>query len=190
MSSQKLWVQHQTTAKTYGPTQIPIKDCPLVDDFLKEIKKEFEIPGPACGITLSQLKDGHEVEIKPSATLQSLGNAGKDGDAPLIVIANGSAREISEIRVTQNLSTPRKKAFIERLQSCLYYTCFTVNGQHTRCCVTAYSKHRLATFSHGPHASFQVGSIVPIYAVNDNSKFEARVFHVDNELDYICSIAL
>ena len=64
MSSQKLWVQHETTAKTYGPTQVPIKDCPFVDDFIKEIKKETQLAIPKdSAITLYQLKDGQEIEI-------------------------------------------------------------------------------------------------------------------------------
>jgi hypothetical protein len=63
MSSQKLWIQHQTTAKTYGPTRVSTNGCEYVDDFLKESKKEFEIPGPASQLTLYQLKDGKEVEI-------------------------------------------------------------------------------------------------------------------------------
>ena len=81
--SQKLWVQHQTTAKTYGPTKVPIDGCADIDDFLKEIKKEFEIPGPASQLTLYQ-PDG-KTKIKPTANFKSLQDAGKDGDIPLIV---------------------------------------------------------------------------------------------------------
>ena len=61
--SQKLWVQHITTAKTFID-KISIEGCEDIADFLKEIKKEFEILGPSSALTLYQLKDGQEVEIK------------------------------------------------------------------------------------------------------------------------------
>ena len=80
MSSQNLWVQHQTFIDL-----VSTEGCTYIAQFLKEIKQVFEIPGPASAITLYQLKDGQKVEIKPTDTLQSLQDAGKDGDAPLIV---------------------------------------------------------------------------------------------------------
>jgi hypothetical protein len=62
--------------------------------FLNEIKKEFEIPSPASQLTLCQpdvtQPDGMS-EIKPTATINSLGKAGKDGDATLIVKTTPSA---------------------------------------------------------------------------------------------------
>jgi hypothetical protein len=61
MSSQKLWVQHQTTAKTFGPTKVAIDECAYIADFLKEIKKETQLAIPQnTTITLYQLKDGQE----------------------------------------------------------------------------------------------------------------------------------
>ncbi|KAI8893780.1 hypothetical protein BC833DRAFT_607256 [Globomyces pollinis-pini] len=63
MSSQKLWVQHQTTAKTSRPTKVSFDDCADVDDFLRKIKKEFALTVPASQLTLYRLKDGQEFEI-------------------------------------------------------------------------------------------------------------------------------
>lgn len=59
--SKKLWVAHATTAKAFGPTRVSIDVCEYVDDFLKEIKKEFEIPGPSSHLTLYQ--SGGKTEI-------------------------------------------------------------------------------------------------------------------------------
>ena len=81
--SQKLWVAHATPSKTFGPTRVSIDGCQYVDDFLKDIKKEFETPGPTSHLTLYQ-PDGN-TEIKPTDTIKSLGDAGKDADAPLVV---------------------------------------------------------------------------------------------------------
>jgi hypothetical protein len=44
--SQKLWVQHITTAKIFGPTRVSIDGCEYVDDFLKDIKKESQLARP------------------------------------------------------------------------------------------------------------------------------------------------
>jgi hypothetical protein len=63
MSSRKLWVQHQTTAKTFID-KVSIEGCDDITDFLKEIKKETQLAIPKdSAITLYQLKDGQEVEI-------------------------------------------------------------------------------------------------------------------------------
>ena len=58
MSSQNLWVQHQTFIDL-----VSTEGCTYIAQFLKEIKQVFEIPGPASAITLYQLKDGQKVEI-------------------------------------------------------------------------------------------------------------------------------
>jgi hypothetical protein len=93
--SQKLWVQHITAAKTFGPTRVSMDGCEYVDDFLKEIKKEFEIPGPSSHLTLYQ-SDGI-TEIRPTDTIKSLGDAGKDADAPLVVKTVVSSSQVQPI---------------------------------------------------------------------------------------------
>jgi hypothetical protein len=69
-----------------------------VDDFKVAIRNnpELAIP-PNTAIALYQLKDGQEVEIKPTDTLKSLGNAGKDGDAPLIVKTAAPLTQVQSI---------------------------------------------------------------------------------------------
>jgi hypothetical protein len=82
--SQKLWVSYVTPAKTFGPTRVSIDGCEYVDDLLTEIKKESQLSIPSkTPITLFQ-PDG-TTEIKPTDTIQSLVNMGKDADAPLVV---------------------------------------------------------------------------------------------------------
>ncbi len=44
--SQKLWVAYETPSKTLID-RVSIEKCEHVADFLKEIKKEFKIPGSA-----------------------------------------------------------------------------------------------------------------------------------------------
>ena len=81
--SKKLWVAYDTPAKTFID-KVSIQGCEDIADFLKEIKKESQLAiPPSTPITLYQ-PDG-TTEIKPTDTIQSLGNMGKDADAPLVV---------------------------------------------------------------------------------------------------------
>ena len=82
--SQKLWVAYDTPAKTFGPTKVSSEGCSDVDDFKVAIRNNPQLAiSPNAPITLYQ-PDG-KTEIKPTDTVKSLGNTGKDGDAPLIV---------------------------------------------------------------------------------------------------------
>jgi hypothetical protein len=80
--SQKLWVQHNTTAKTFGPTRVSIEGCEYVDDFLKEITKEFEISGPSSHLTLYQPDGISEIDVGDSPADYREGNSRRK---PLIV---------------------------------------------------------------------------------------------------------
>jgi hypothetical protein len=77
----KHWVSYVTPAKTFID-KVSIDGCEDVADFLKEIKKEFEISGPSSHLTLYE-PDG-TTEIKPTETIKSL-KSGRDGNAPLVV---------------------------------------------------------------------------------------------------------
>lgn len=79
---QKLWVQHQTTAKTFGPSKVSIQECSDVYDFLKEIKREFEIPGPSSHLTLYQPGGTVEIDVGDSPANYLNGNTSKN---PLVV---------------------------------------------------------------------------------------------------------
>jgi hypothetical protein len=72
-----LWVEFRATEKTYGPTRVSTDKCTYVDEFVKQIKKEFEIPYPATQLTLNTFKG---YEIKPTMTMDSLGTAGQLGE--------------------------------------------------------------------------------------------------------------
>jgi hypothetical protein len=85
MSAQKLWVQHQTTATTYGPTKISVDGITDVDDFLKEVKKEFEIPGPASQLSLYQPDGTTDIDVGDSPADYLDGNSRA---TPLIVKTN------------------------------------------------------------------------------------------------------
>ena len=91
--SQKLWVAHATTAKTFID-KVSIQGCEDIADFLKEIKKEFEIPGPSSHLTL--YKSDGTTELKPTDTIKSLGNIGKDADAPLVVKTTAIGKSSSD----------------------------------------------------------------------------------------------
>ncbi len=81
--SQKLWVSYVTPAKTFID-KVSIHQCEDVADLLKEIKKESQLSIPSkTPITL--YKSDGTTEIKPTHTIKSLGNMGKDSEAPLIV---------------------------------------------------------------------------------------------------------
>ena len=81
---QKLWVEHQIDGKKYGPTRVPIEECDYVDDFLNRLytRPLLAIP-PNVPITL--YKSDGTTPIKPTDTVESLREDGKDGNAPLVV---------------------------------------------------------------------------------------------------------
>jgi serine/threonine protein kinase len=64
MSSQNLWVQHQTFIDL-----VSTEGCSFIAQFLKEIKKEFEIPGPASQLTLYKPDGETEIDIGDSTSL-------------------------------------------------------------------------------------------------------------------------
>ena len=102
MSSQKLWVEHQTTEKTYGPTRITIEGCEYVDDFLNTLYQRPLLAIPQ-NTTITVYQPDGKTEIKPTATLESLGDAGKNGDAPLIV-KTAAVTKSSRLVTTRKMS--------------------------------------------------------------------------------------
>ena len=63
-----------------------IDGCVYVADFLNRLYEKPLLSIPQnTPITLFQVKDGQEIEIRPTDTIKSLGDAGKDADAPLVV---------------------------------------------------------------------------------------------------------
>jgi hypothetical protein len=82
--SQKLWVSYVTPAKTFGPTKVSIQECSDVDDFLNTLYQRPLLCIPSKNPITLYKSDGN-TEIKPTDTIKSLGNLGKDADAPLVV---------------------------------------------------------------------------------------------------------
>jgi len=64
--SKKLWVEHITATNTFGPTRVSIDGCEYVDDLLEEIKKKFEIPGPASAMTLYKPDGTTKIDVGDS----------------------------------------------------------------------------------------------------------------------------
>ena len=85
--SQKLWVEYRTAGRSFI-TKVSTDGCEHLDDFLKEIKKEFSFTLASyhtCQLALYQA-DGTS-EIKHTDTFKSLQDAGNCGAMPLIVMA-------------------------------------------------------------------------------------------------------
>ncbi|KAJ2985958.1 hypothetical protein HDV02_000277 [Globomyces sp. JEL0801] len=101
MSSQKIWVAYETPEMTYGPTRVSIDGCEYVADLLNEIKEVFGIPFPSPHCILFQ-PDG-KTDIKTTATLKSLQDVGKDGNAPLIVKSQFFALRTNDISLRSRL---------------------------------------------------------------------------------------
>ena len=85
----QLWVQLKSSdavAAASRPTQVLANASSSVDTFIDAIKKKFS-PDldnvPSARITLHLTEHSHA--ISSTTTLESLGSAGKNGDAPLIV---------------------------------------------------------------------------------------------------------
>jgi hypothetical protein len=104
--SQKLWVQYATTAKTFID-KVSIQGCEDIADFLNTLYQRPLLSIPQnTPITLFQVKDGQEIEIRPTDTIKSLGDAGKDADAPLVV-------KTTAVRKSSRLVTTRKMPLVE-----------------------------------------------------------------------------
>jgi hypothetical protein len=102
--SKKLWVSYVTPSKTFGPTKVSFQGCSDVDDFLNRLYTRPLLSIPQnTPITLFQVKDGQEIEIRPADTIKSLGDAGKDADAPLVVKTTGVGKS-SRLVTTRKMS--------------------------------------------------------------------------------------
>lgn len=82
--SQKLWVEHRTPSRNYGPTEIPIDGCSDVDDFIKVgIKNEPLLAIPKdCAFNLFHSDGTTEIHASDSLTFLVAGNSGTN---PIIV---------------------------------------------------------------------------------------------------------
>jgi hypothetical protein len=91
--SQKLWVQHETPVKTYGPTRVSIDGCTYIAQFLNTLYARPLLAIPQNAPIALYHPDG-KTEIKPTTTIKSLGDAGKDGDAPLVVKTTAPSTQV------------------------------------------------------------------------------------------------
>jgi hypothetical protein len=101
--SQRLWVQHITTAKPFGPTRVSIDGCEYVDDFLNSLYGRTLLSIPQNTPITLFLPDG-TTEIKPTDTINSLGNIGKDADAPLVVKATAVGKSSRLVTISVEAS--------------------------------------------------------------------------------------
>ena len=84
--SRKLWVAYKTPARTFGPTRVSIDGCEYVDDFLKEIKKESQLPIPQnTPITIFQSDGSTEIDVGASPADYLDGNSRQN---PLFISVN------------------------------------------------------------------------------------------------------
>ena len=81
--SRKLWIAYETPAKRFID-KVSIEGCEYVDDFLEEIKKKFEISGPASQLTLYKSDGTTEIDVGDSPADYLEANSGHN---PLIVKA-------------------------------------------------------------------------------------------------------
>ena len=95
----KLWVQHQTTERTFGPSRVSIQDCEYVDDFLIKL---YDSP------ILSILRDNPITLYKPDGSTEiDVGDSisdyldGNSRNNPLIV---------KSTRISSRQKTTRKMA--------------------------------------------------------------------------------
>jgi hypothetical protein len=101
-SSHLLWVQHITIAKTFGPTKVSIEGCSDVDDFLNRLYEKPLLSIPQ-NTPITIYKSDGITEIIPTDTIKSLGNMGKDADAPLVVKTTAAGKS-SRLVTTRKLS--------------------------------------------------------------------------------------
>jgi hypothetical protein len=109
--TQKLWVAQKTPLKTFID-KVSIQGCQDIADFLKEIKKEFEIPGPASHLTLYQVKDEQEVEIdvEVSPSLLVGENSRKNPLIVKVIVATSDSETSLERKAMHPNRLKRQKA--------------------------------------------------------------------------------
>ncbi|KAI3636362.1 hypothetical protein MIR68_005714 [Amoeboaphelidium protococcarum] len=74
--SQKIWVQHKTASKTYGPTKITIDGLNDVDDLIKDIKRETQLNIPRNAlITVYQADGKTKIDVRDSPFKHLEGNS-------------------------------------------------------------------------------------------------------------------
>jgi hypothetical protein len=102
--STKVWVEHKTPARNYGPTKITIDGLTDVDDFLKEIKKEFSNALAASHLTLYQPDGTTEIDVGDSPSLLVAGNSRTN---PLVVkttAVSKSSRQVTTRKMSVEAS--------------------------------------------------------------------------------------
>ena len=103
--SQKLWVQHKTPAKTYGPTRVSIDGCDYVDDFIKEIKKESQLAiPPNTPITLYQPDGTTEIKVGDSPADFLQGNSSGNPLTAKTVAVTKSSRVVTTRKMSVEAS--------------------------------------------------------------------------------------
>jgi hypothetical protein len=165
----KLWVKY----KDNNSIKVSTEDCQDVDDFLEACKKK-----------LSPHFDSIATDQLSLSTTDGGTPLQPDDDIP----AQNTAKNPLVISIKENHPilpplSPRKKTRLEAIKQYVFYT-FNPSTQQ-RGCVTAYSKRRLATFTHLIHKDLNKDVKVTIYSLLDNTPYEAKVVKVDEVKDLI-----
>jgi hypothetical protein len=108
MASPLLWVQHQTFIDL-----VSTEGCTYIAQFLNTLYARPLLAIPQNFPIALYQPDG-KTEIKPTATIKSLGDAGKDGDAPLIVKTTAPSIQVSTNRFVLALSNPILQQHLQR----------------------------------------------------------------------------
>ncbi|KAI3648625.1 hypothetical protein MP228_006479 [Amoeboaphelidium protococcarum] len=103
--SQKIWVQHKTASKTYGPTKITIDGLNDVDDLIKEIRKETQLNIPQNTlITVYQADGKTEFDVGDSPFKQLEGNSGLNPLTVQTASVLASSRQVTTRRMSVDAS--------------------------------------------------------------------------------------
>ncbi len=104
MSSQKLWVQHITAGKTFGPTRVSIQGCEYVDDLKVSIRNNPELAIPQnTPITLYKSDGTTEIDVGDSPANYLEGNSRNNPlTVKLLVAMSISSSETSLERKTMH----------------------------------------------------------------------------------------
>jgi hypothetical protein len=171
----------------------------IVVQFREAVKKKDKDDGDAAvltGISPAQFivfknmasfvkrNDQNDAEGKPLKSSLPLDGLGVSEEEALIVV-------VPPPIPPYDFSNAKIKKRVDKLKNLLFFT------NHHGCfnCATAYMKHRLVTFAHGPHADLKVGDELHVHSVaehkfsaSDTNKTEGikvKVIHRSEQCDFL-----
>ena len=178
--SNKLWVAHHTSARTFID-KISIQGCEDVADFLNRLYERPLLSIPSnTPITLYKSDGSTEIKVGASPAEYLEGNS--DGN-PLIVLSIPIAKGIIIVLISKEVASgsPHQREVDDLIAKSKQYLFRTDRWG----CVTVFKKRRAVTFAHGEHQTLKPGMRMNIYPVEGKKEYDVEVIKTNAEDDWV-----